>query len=128
LTKASFDVELVAGIVNLLADDYLLDTHPPGYTALSTFATQGELDSQLGMGIVLDTEQLSRSGAAPEDGEGVTDSYYVTSVLSENQALSFDFFTVWQPRHQTVNSRDAFAALIKQHVNKKALPLAFALK
>lgn len=103
---------LVTGIVDLKeVGQYTLDT--AGYHVLYTHGKQSENNDVLGMGVLVSDASFSGFGTAPEEGDGVTNTY--TAMLkSSNGVYEYHFFAGWELENRDYKTVDKFKEALQQ--------------
>ncbi len=87
------DVSLVSGIVNMQSDS-LLQITGDEHTMLYTFDNQAYDGEKLGMGILVQSNDLIGSFKTPDEGEGITQTFGVLFTGSKTQ--KFRFYGCWE--------------------------------
>lgn len=96
LTGSEGDLELVAGIVNILSDSlYVLDLDKQ-HTGFMTHDLQAYDTTLLAMALVVPDMDLISYGETPSSGDGVTETYYVTLNAPEDQPVPYRFYAFWE--------------------------------
>jgi hypothetical protein len=104
---------IAVGIVNLHQLEASQSTMGD-YAVLASYGAQAELGTNLGMAVVANTQDHLGFGELGATEEGVEHSFYSALSLNANERLKYDFYSVWQPRMQNIDSEEAFLKLIAQ--------------
>ena len=109
------EAELVTGIVNLHSDTVYSKSNEQ-ISFFYTYDNQAFDGEKLGMGIIIPSQILSVQ-TAPEEGEGVTQTYYVALPIIE-QPVEFYFLAGWEKQNEVYSSIEGFEnEMIKQSEN-----------
>lgn len=112
ILKGQVDTDtLVTGIVNLKSLD-LQKTKSPGTTIAYTHGKQSENKDVLGMGIVVPEEGFAGYKDAPAKGDGVTNTYAVLLVPTENR-YRYAFVAGWELEDKKLKEASAFRAYLE---------------
>ncbi len=124
--------KIVTGIVNIhLENDGLQVVNPnENYNIIYTFGTQSEFKDNLGLGLILDTNELVVSKKAPNTGAGtsidgnspISHTYYA-EMQSENNEVSFYFFAGWEKSNQEFSTKKGFENMLINEANKLNNPI-----
>lgn len=89
----------------------------------ATHDRQGYLGEYLGMGIVTGMQDFIDTLKAPEEGEGIIQSYIQRIKLSDGIPVSFRFYAGWEYQDQSFASRVGFMQMLETETLKRAKPL-----
>ena len=106
-TGTDRQLSLVPGIVNMKSDQMHVVEVDPNHTALITHDAQSEDGSMLAMALMVPTANLVSTGEAPEDGDGITQTYYTVLGASAGDAATYRFYALWEkedPRWASLES------------------------
>ena len=117
------DEELLTGIVNLHSDSLMLEKIEESVVIAATFDKQGFLGENLGMGILLKNTDYIDTLTAPEEGEGITQTYMLRIRPIENVPVTFRFYSAWEYQDPAFSNQDAFMELLKSEASKMASPI-----
>ena len=114
--------EMVTGIVNLYSDSYK-ELKKDKYVVLSTFDKQSENKDMLGMGLILSAAGFNESGTAPEDGEGITQTFYAKIKALPGVPVSYYFTAAWEQSNEDFKSGEAFNTLLQNYGERLSNPI-----
>ena len=114
--------EIVTGIVNLYSDDYK-ELKKDKYVILSTFDKQSENKDLLGMGLIVDAAAFNESGTAPEDGEGITQTFYARINALPGVPVNYYFTAAWEQSNEDFKTGEAFSALLGDYGERLFNPI-----
>lgn len=114
---------LVTGIVNLHSDKAIQQETDNGYSLLVTHAPQSENKDILGMGVLVSNDIFEGYGETPEDGEGVTQTYYTKLKAKDNKPVSFYFFAGWELSDKQFAQEKNFIEYIRQEASRLSDPI-----
>lgn len=117
--------ELVTGIVNLYADDFV-EEKSDQYVLLSTFDKQSENKDLLGMGLILDAENFGGSGTTAEEGEGITQTFYTKIKALSDTPVKYYFAAGWEKSGEDFKSAEAFRALLEEDAERLFNPIVIS--
>jgi len=103
--------KLVTGIVNLHSEQFYTITGE-GYSALFTHDNQAYSGEKLGMAVILPQNNLE-AYTAPEEGEGITQTFYTTMETGEKPNVFF-FMAGWEKQDPRWAEKDGFEAGITE--------------
>ncbi|NJK87259.1 MAG: DUF4861 domain-containing protein [Bacteroidales bacterium] len=83
-------------------------------------AYNGEI---LGMGILFKSNDFERFITAPEQGNGITQTYMVSLKLTENKPVSFYFFAGWELQDINFARQDYFEDIMLKAAQQFEYPL-----
>lgn len=123
---------LVTGIVNinLQKDSLYIITPNLSKTILYTFDQQSEFKGQLGLGLILNSNELVAINKAPNKGTGksidggspISHTYYAELQSKDNQ-VSFYFFAGWEQSNSQFKTRDDFKLMLINEAEKMNMPI-----
>jgi hypothetical protein len=117
------DEELLTGIVNLHSDSLILEKINESVIIAATYDKQGFMGENLGMGILLKSPYYVDTLTAPEEGEGINQTYMLRIKPIENVPVPFRFYSAWEYQDPAFADRDKFMALLKSEASKMASPI-----
>ena len=106
--------EMITGMVNLYSDDYQ-ERNEDKYVILSTFDKQSENKDFLGMGLILNAAGFNESATAPEEGEGITQTFYAKMKVLPDVPVTYYFAAAWEKSNQDFKSGEAFNTLLDNY-------------
>jgi Domain of unknown function (DUF4861) len=117
------DEELLTGIVNLHSDSLMLEKVNKSVVIAATHDKQGFLGENLGMGILMNSADFVDTVAAPEEGEGIVQTYLLKIKLTENVPVVFRFYSAWEYQDPDYASREKFMGRLRLEAEKMSSPL-----
>jgi hypothetical protein len=113
------DGTLVSGIVNMHTDTvYAVESE--GYFSLATHGPQAELEKFLGMGLLVPDDLFQGYGEAPENGEGITQTYYAIMAAAGDQPVKFHFLAGWEEQDSKFRELNEFLELLEYEAIRKS--------
>jgi len=109
-------LQLVTGIVNMLSDQVHVWEVDDQHTALLTHDKQSEDGQFLAMAIMVPTNYLISTGETRDEGEGITQTYYVALEANSGDAVSYRFYALWEGE----NPRWASLEEIQEYLQNEA--------
>ncbi len=126
-TGTDEEVELVAGIVNMLSEKlYEVETG----AAVKSFYThdrQSEDGTMLGMGLMVKAEDFAGISEAPESGDGIVDTYCLHMKAVAGKAVNFRFYTVWERENEKWETAEGFEELLRSESQQMTAPVTWKL-
>ena len=110
--------KLAAGIVNLHSDTL----YEVG-SAVYTFDKQAEDGAHLGMGLYCPTDYFIEKGQTPNEGEGITSSYFMKMAIDKENGNDFYFITGWETQDQNFKERTFFEQKLKEIAEELGSPI-----
>lgn len=89
-------LQLVPGIVNMLSDQAHIWEVDEQHTALLTHDRQSEDGQYLAMAIMVPTNYLISTGETRNEGEGITQTYYLALEADSGDAVTYRFYALWE--------------------------------
>ncbi|RUA08850.1 MAG: hypothetical protein DSY82_06525 [Flavobacteriia bacterium] len=124
--------KLVTGIVNInLKKDTLHILHPnKKKTVLYTFDQQSEFKDNLGLALIVNTDELVKTERAPDTGTGrsidgnspISHTYYV-ELQNENNKVSFNFYAGWERSNSAFKTKEGFEKMLIEEADKQVHPI-----
>ncbi|WP_020526107.1 DUF4861 domain-containing protein [Flexithrix dorotheae] len=115
--------ELVTGIVNLQSDSVYFDNETPGFISLATHDNQAYDEEKMGMAIIAAKSDFISHEMAPEEGEGITQTFYVRLKATDNTPTKFHFLVGWEIQDAKFAEKDYFLQVINTEKEKLNSPL-----
>ncbi|HKK81852.1 MAG TPA: DUF4861 family protein, partial [Prolixibacteraceae bacterium] len=101
----TIDAQLVTGIVNLDSDSVYTKI-TKSISAFYTYDNQAYEGGKLGLAVIAPQNVLSVA-TAPEEGEGITQTFYAT-LASKNQPATFSFMAGWEKQNNVYATQKGF--------------------
>jgi hypothetical protein len=117
------DEELISGIVKLHSDSLMIDWENESFVIAATYDKQGFLGEFLGMGILMNSQDYIDTISAPEEGEGIIQSYIIKLKPMEMTPVKFRFYAGWEYQNPDFSDRGKFMEMLKSERDKMASPL-----
>ena len=102
---------LVTGIVNINSDSLHVMELDNNHMGLFTHAPQAEDTSLLTMALIIPKDYILSYGATKDEGEGVTQTYYVVLDAQAGEAVPYRFYSLWEkedPRWKSMEEVQTF--------------------
>ncbi|MBX2843707.1 MAG: DUF4861 domain-containing protein [Flammeovirgaceae bacterium] len=115
--------ELVTGIVNLHSDSAYFENENPGFISLATHDNQAFDEEKMGMAIIAAKSDFIANEMAPEEGEGITQTFYVRLKAKGNTPTKFHFLVGWEIQDAKFAEKEYFLQLINNEKDKLNSPL-----
>lgn len=109
---------LVAGIVNLHSDTLYQST-----SMMYTYDKQAEDGAALGMGLFCSDTDFISTSQAPDEGEGITNSYLMKMTIDQENGNNFYFITGWETQNKDFKDRANFEEKMKEVVMSIGTPI-----
>jgi unsaturated rhamnogalacturonyl hydrolase len=111
------DEKLVTGIVNLKSSQSFTlndkNTH-----VLYTHDKQSENNDHLGMAILAKQNDRPLFGEMPKEGPGITNTYFTTLNVKNNQPVVFRFYACWEATDTNFKNKDYFQRFLLNEAAK----------
>ena len=134
------DAELAIGIVT----SYLKEEKPfqieanKEFTAVATHDKQSMNNDFLGLGILVESAEMVRTGDAPLLPEAVVkagrwnqpvgETHFVTQKISNKKAATHYFFAVWEKENEQWAQKGSFENLMKEQAEELSSPIVVTVK
>jgi len=92
----NMEMDLVVGIVNMKSDELHVLKLGEHHTALLTHDVQAEDGSMMGMALMVPNEYLLKYGEAPENGDGIVQTYYAVLDAVPGDPVPYRFYALWE--------------------------------
>lgn len=115
-------MNLATGIVDLKPNT-LNSSQKGDYFILSSYGKQSENDDDLGMAIITKQDALITHGEAPDEGEGINKTHYLSIKANNNKHSKFYFFSGWSQSHTGFSSQKEFQNTLKKTANRLSHPI-----
>jgi len=113
-TGSELDLELVVGIVNMKSEEVHVLALGDHHTALLTHDLQSEDTTLLAMALMVPNQYLIRHGESKEQGEGITQTYYVVLEANEGDPVPYRFYSLWEMEDIRWSSLDEVKAFLEE--------------
>jgi hypothetical protein len=117
------DEKLVTGIVNLHSDTLIVEEVDDAVMLAATHDKQSYLGEYLGLGILMNAVDFADTITAPEEGEGITQTYLMKLNIQENIPVKFRFYSGWEFQDTAWADRENFLELLRSDAERMASPL-----
>lgn len=119
---------LVTGMVNFF-ELPTIEMAVGKYNVLGTYGLQSEHQDQLGMGILVPTDQFAGNGKAPNDGPGITHTAYVQLKRPTEQAnFEYCFCAGWEAADPAFGKQEGFEDLLKNSAQLRSNAIKIRIK
>ena len=78
------------------------------------------------MGLILDAENFAGSGSAPEEGEGITQTFYTKIKAITDVPVKYYFTAGWEKSGEDFKSAEAFRALLEEDAERLFNPIVIS--
>jgi hypothetical protein len=95
-TGSDQKVSLVTGIVNMKSDSLYVLNLDNNYIGFFTHDFQAEDTSRLAMALIVPSIYLKSYGATKDEGEGITQTYYVVLEAQPDDPVPYRFYALWE--------------------------------
>jgi hypothetical protein len=109
------NAKLVTGIVNLDSDSVYTKI-TKSISAFYTYDNQAYEGGKLGLAVIAPQNNLSVA-TAPEEGEGITQTFYAT-IASENQPATYSFMAGWEKQNNVFATKKGFEKQLKNQMEQ----------
>ena len=111
---SDLDLELVAGIVNMKSEEVYVLKLGDHHTALLTHDLQSEDTTLLAMALLVPNQYLVRHGESKDQGEGITQTYYVVLEANEGDPVPYRFYALWEREDSRWSSLDEVKTYLEE--------------
>ena len=119
--------ELVTGIVNISSDSVSFRKYNDKAISISTHAPQAYDGEYLGMGILATNNDFLSHETAPEEGEDVTQTYYIKLKTNPDNQPTFRFYVGWEVQDKSYADFDYFMGKIAEEGQKLGTPVSVSI-
>ncbi len=95
-TGSEQELSLVTGIVNISSDSLYVLNLDNNYIGLFTLDFQAADSSMLAMALIVPSTYLLSYGATRDEGEGITQTYYVVLEAQPDDPVPYRFYALWE--------------------------------
>jgi hypothetical protein len=117
------DLQLVTGIVNMKSKHLYEVKSNDQYLGFYTHDLQAEDTSLLGMGLMVSADDFIENTEAPEEGNGIIQTYCVHLKAEANTPAKFRFYTVWEREDPKWETAEGFSELLESEAEFMANPV-----
>jgi hypothetical protein len=121
------DLDLVVGIVNMKSKEVHVVPCGDHHTALLTHDRQAEDTTLLAMALMVPNQYLIKHGESKEQGEGITQTYYVVLEANEGDPLSYRFYSLWEKEDLRWASLDQVVAFLEEEAARWTQSVAYKM-
>jgi len=121
-------VLLVTGIVNKKSKELHTLELNKDYTAFYTLDHQAEDSSLLCMALVVDNTDLVNYGRTADEGPGITKTFFVRLKVSNDQALRFRFYSLWEREDEKWSQAAMIEEKLKDDARRFSSPIQVSLE
>jgi hypothetical protein len=122
------EVDLVAGIVNMLSEELHVVPAGEAVHAFYTYDQQSEDGTNLGMGLMIGADIFKGISEAPESGDGIVDTYCIHMDAVTERPVNFRFYTVWEREDDRWKSAERFEELLVTEASIMEDPVIWSLE
>ncbi len=95
-TGSDQKLSMVTGIVNIKSDSLYVLKLDNNYMGFFTHDFQAEDNSKLAMALIVPSTYLKSYGATKDEGEGITQTYYVVLEAQSDDPVPYRFYALWE--------------------------------
>lgn len=121
-------LQLVTGIVNLLASGPPVEKIGDKYVLLATHGRQSENKDFLGMALLASREGFVRFDKAPEAGAEITHTYTTVLDIAPGQPATYEFLTAWEGRDKAYADSAKFMSMVASYARKQFNPVKLRIE
>ncbi|MDW7693458.1 DUF4861 domain-containing protein [Flammeovirgaceae bacterium SG7u.111] len=126
VTGMEGEAELVTGIVNLHSEEMHFEEHAPGFVSIATHDAQAFDGENLGMAVMVPQSTFGENGQTPEEGEGITQTFYITMKTTSGEPVNFNFYSGWEKQEAGFAKKDYFLDKIRTEAAKRNTPVTIS--
>ena len=126
-TVQSEGTELVTGIVNMKSDTLFRRELNSAYTGLMTHDYQAEDTTLLAMALLVPTERLTEIGRTPDQGEGITQTYFAALKAEPGELVPYRFYALWEREDPRWASHEEVFHLLREEAERWGNPVSVSL-
>ena len=126
-TGSDIELDLVAGIVNMKSEKLHVLALGDHHTALLTHDLQSEDTTLLAMALLVPNQYLIRHGESKEQGEGITQTYYVVMEANEGEPLPYRFYALWEMEDLRWSSLEEVKAFLEEEAARWTQSVAYKM-
>lgn len=123
ITKSAAGLDLITGIVNLQSDTVYADWGGTDLAAFGTWDRQSYVEDGLGMAVIHPAAARAELKTAPEEGEGITQTFYGVFPNVHERPLQFWFLAGWEGSDEAFSQLSGFRAHVQATVKRLESPL-----
>lgn len=126
-TGSDEKLSLVTGIVNMNSDSLHVLDLDDNHVGLFTHDKQAEDQSLLTMALIVPKYYLKSYGATKEEGEGVTQTYYVVLDALQGEPVPYRFYSLWEKEDPRWRSLEEVQTFLKSEAERWTQSLMFEI-
>ncbi len=111
---------LLTGIVNMHSDSLIFAEPNDKFVFLATHDNQAFDGEKLGMALMLHKSDFIANIQAPDEGQGITQTYMAELKLENEKPVDFYFYSGWELQNKKFKNADYFIDLVKSDAQKFA--------
>lgn len=113
----------VTGIVNKHSDELMIFDAGEEHIAFLTHSRQAEDGNYLGMAILVRKADLINSGKTPDNGEGITETYFVKLKTEQGKETVYRFYSFWETSNPDFTNPETIKSIINRDALKYENPI-----
>ncbi|MCK5795288.1 MAG: DUF4861 family protein, partial [Anaerolineales bacterium] len=117
-TGSDQKLSLVTGIVNIKSDSLYVINLDNNYIGFFTHDFQAEDTSLLAMALIVPSTYLKTYGATRDEGEGITQTYYVILEAHTDDPIPYRFYALWEKEDSRWASRSEVSEFLKSEAER----------
>ncbi len=111
---------LVTGIVNMHSDSLIFAEPNDKFIFLATHDNQAYDSEKLGLALLLNKSDFITNIEAPNEGQGITQTYMAELKLENEKPVDFYFYSGWELQNEKFKDANYFIELVKSDAQKFA--------
>ncbi|MCK4922941.1 MAG: DUF4861 family protein [Bacteroidales bacterium] len=119
------DAEFVTGIVNLDSEDFYIEQISDKYNVYYTHDVQAYNHVDLTLAIVAKNNLVQETGACPETGDGITQTYFIKFNTEPQQKVDYWFYAFWETSDSKFSNPENNIDAIRTEINKRENPIRY---
>ncbi len=117
-TGSEQKLSLVTGIVNINSDSLYVLNLDNNYTGLFTLDFQAADSSMLAMALIVPSIYLKSYGATSDEGNGITQTYYVVLEAQPEDPVPYRFYALWEKEDARWASHKEVSEFLKSEAER----------
>ena len=118
---------LITGIVNLQSERaYSLGGN--NMSGFGTWDNQSYIEDGLGMAILYPGDALDSFKSSPEEGEGITQTFYQEFAIEPEDSFTFYFVAGWETADDQFGTQEGFDSVVSHYLTKLGSPIEVKTK
>jgi hypothetical protein len=128
LNESRDNEAFVTGIVNKHSDKLIKINPGKEHFACYTHSVQAEDTSFLGMAIMIPESELIQTGTTTNEGNGITETYFVKMETEAGKPVSYRFYAFWEKTEPEFKNATLIEKILNDHALRLENPIIIAVK